>query len=157
MSQPPAMTVDVRRALVRQLIEQDPTLSARKIADQIGVGKDTVLRDLKAIRQAQEQPPPDPAATEPQHAPDAPAPEAAPAPRDPFDEPLRRWLTPEARADLALLMEAGHSPGYAVRRGLEVLAVAYRGAWERGLCPRGTAPEITHVNVSPCNPRESRP
>ncbi|GAB2714608.1 HTH domain-containing protein [Streptomyces bullii] len=64
MSQPPAMTVATRQALVRQLIEQDPTLSARKIAGQIGVSKDTVLRDLEAIRRADAQAAPEPPAAE---------------------------------------------------------------------------------------------
>jgi DNA-binding transcriptional MocR family regulator len=63
------MTVATRRALVRQLKEQDSTLSARNIADQIGVGKDTVLRDLRAIETAQRQPAPEPPPAEPEHAP----------------------------------------------------------------------------------------
>ncbi|WND33981.1 HTH domain-containing protein [Streptomyces sp. BB1-1-1] len=70
MSQPPAMTVDVRQSLVRQLIEQDPTLSARKIAGQIGVGKDTVRRDLEAIRREDAAAAPQPAPSEPEPAPD---------------------------------------------------------------------------------------
>ncbi|MEU3899764.1 HTH domain-containing protein [Streptomyces sp. NPDC045251] len=86
MSQPPAMTVDVRQALVRQLIEQDPTLSARKIAGQIGVGKDTVRRDLEAIRR-------EAAAAAPGAAPAAPE----TAPQDDrlvlvLDAPLRQAL-----------------------------------------------------------------
>lgn len=86
MSQPPAMTTDVRRTLVRQLIEQNPKLSARKMATQLGVGKDTVLRDLEAIRRED-------AATEPEPAPAAPE----PATDDDrlvlvLDEPLRQAL-----------------------------------------------------------------
>ncbi|MFD4258214.1 hypothetical protein ACFWR9_11435 [Streptomyces sp. NPDC058534] len=67
MSQPPAMTADVRRTLVRQLIEKDPTLSSRKIAAQLRVGKDAILRDLEAIRQedASSAPSPAPSAPEP--------------------------------------------------------------------------------------------
>ncbi|MEU9208519.1 DeoR family transcriptional regulator [Streptomyces sp. NPDC048415] len=64
------MTVATRQALVRQLIEQDPTLSTRAIAAQVGVGKDTVRRDLDAIRQSQQQAAPQPAADEPDPAPD---------------------------------------------------------------------------------------
>jgi hypothetical protein len=64
------MTVATRQALVRQLIEQDPTLSTRAIAGQIGVSKDTVRRDLEAIRQQQSQPAPEQTATEPEPAPD---------------------------------------------------------------------------------------
>ncbi|MFD4343431.1 DeoR family transcriptional regulator [Streptomyces coelicoflavus] len=70
MSQPPAMTVATRRALVRQLIEQDPTLSTRKIAAQVGVGKDTVRGDLQAIRQEDAAAAPKPAASAPGPAPD---------------------------------------------------------------------------------------
>lgn len=85
MSQPPAMTVDVRQALVRQLTTADPTLSARKIAGQIGVSKDTVLRDLEAIRQADSQPAPEPPPAEPETAPDDRLVLV-------LDEPLRRAL-----------------------------------------------------------------
>jgi hypothetical protein len=53
------MTVATRRALVRQLTEQDPTLSARKIAGQIGVGKDAIRRDLEAIRREDAKAAPD--------------------------------------------------------------------------------------------------
>ncbi|WP_262059700.1 helix-turn-helix domain-containing protein [Streptomyces sp. STR69] len=141
------MTIDVRRALVRQLLAKDPTLSARAIALQIGVGKDTIRRDLEEIRQEQSQPPPEPEAHAPDDAPEASPVEEADAPRDPMDEPLSNWLTPEARADLAILLEAGHPLGFAIRRALEVLADAYRGAWESGIYPRGIAPQITHVNV----------
>ncbi|MCC9154883.1 hypothetical protein LZP81_30915 [Streptomyces parvulus] len=70
MSQPPAMTADVRRTLVRQLIEKDPTLSSRKIGVQLGVGKDAILRDLEAIRQEDAAAKTPPAVAEPQPAPD---------------------------------------------------------------------------------------
>ncbi|MFB7596914.1 hypothetical protein [Streptomyces sp. NPDC056160] len=86
MSQPPAMTADVRRTLVRQLIEQDPTLSARKIAGQIGVGKDTVLRDLDAIRQVEAKAAPEPDAKEPEPAPEGDRLVLV------LDEPLRQAL-----------------------------------------------------------------
>ena len=56
MSQPPAMTIETRRTLVRQLADSDSTLSARAIALQVGVSKDTVLRDLAETRPAQNQP-----------------------------------------------------------------------------------------------------
>ncbi|WP_435244934.1 hypothetical protein [Streptomyces tendae] len=70
MSQPPAMTADVRRTLVRQLIEKEPALSSRKIAAQLGVGKDAILRDLEAIRQEDAAAATEPAAREPEPAPD---------------------------------------------------------------------------------------
>ncbi|MGW6292465.1 hypothetical protein [Streptomyces sp. NPDC055058] len=86
MSQPPAMTADVRQALVRQLIEKDPTLSSRKIAAQLGVGKDTVLRDLEAIRQEDAAPAPEPATAAPEAAPDGDRLVLV------LDEPLRQAL-----------------------------------------------------------------
>lgn len=49
MSQP-ALTMDARRAAVAQLLAHDPDLSARAIAAQLGVGKDTVRRDMDALR-----------------------------------------------------------------------------------------------------------
>jgi len=68
-----------RRARVAQLLAHDPNLSARAIAAQLGVGKDTVRRDIEVIRANG-------------------APETAPpAPQDDvlvlrLDEPLRRAL-----------------------------------------------------------------
>ncbi|MCI3277500.1 helix-turn-helix domain-containing protein [Streptomyces cylindrosporus] len=146
---PAPLTIAARRAMVEELLRQEPGISARTIAARLGVGKDTIRRDLAAIEAAQRQAASEPAAKEPDPAPDAPAPNAVSAPRDPLDEPLRRWLTPEAHADLAVLMEAGHSVSFAVRRALEVLADAYRGAWDRDRYPRGTAPEITSISVAP--------
>lgn len=140
MNMPAPLTMAARRAMVEQLLRQEPGISARSIAARLGVGKDTIRRDIAELEKAQRQPGPPPEPAAPSAEPDG-------APRDPFDEPMRRWLTPEAHADLALLMQAGHPPGYAVRRALQVLATAYRGAWERGLYPRGTAPEITHISV----------
>ncbi|MEU8906998.1 HTH domain-containing protein [Streptomyces mirabilis] len=49
------MSVATRRALVRQLTDGDPALSARAIAGQIGVSKDTVRRDLDEIRREDSQ------------------------------------------------------------------------------------------------------
>ncbi|WAZ27031.1 HTH domain-containing protein [Streptomyces cinnabarinus] len=144
---PAPLTITARRAMVEELMRQEPGISARKIAARLGVSKDTIRRDLAEIETAQRQPTPEQQAPQPEPEPDAPAAETDHAPRDPLDEPLRKWLTPEARADLALLQETGHSPGYALRRALEVLADTYRGAWDRGLYPRGTAPEITSISV----------
>jgi hypothetical protein len=80
------MTVATRRALVRQLTEQDPTLSARKIAGQIGVGKDAIRRDLEAIRREDAKAAPEPAAADPAPAPDADRLVLV------LDEPLRQAL-----------------------------------------------------------------
>lgn len=79
MSQGTPPPIAARRRKVRRLIERDPNLSARTIATQLGVGKDTVRRDLDAIRAEQQT-------TEP------------PAPADgdrlvlALDEPLRQAL-----------------------------------------------------------------
>ncbi|WP_406168912.1 DeoR family transcriptional regulator [Streptomyces sp. NBC_00996] len=80
------MSVATRRALVRQLADQDPTLSTRAIAAQIGVSKDTVRRDLDEMRREQTQPAPDGAAAEPDDAPDSDRLVLV------LDEPLRRAL-----------------------------------------------------------------
>ncbi|MET7477983.1 HTH domain-containing protein [Streptomyces sp. NPDC005648] len=154
---PAPLTIAARRAMVEELLRQEPGISARNIAARLGVGKDTIRRDLDAIRPAQSQPAPEPAAPEPSNAPHAPLAEPEGAPLDPLSQPVRDLLTPEARADLAVLMEAGHSASFAVRRALEVLADAYRGAWERGLYPRGTAPEITYVSIALHNQKGTAP
>ncbi|MFJ8603410.1 helix-turn-helix domain-containing protein [Streptomyces shenzhenensis] len=82
MSQP--LTVTERRAKVAQLLAHDPGMSARAIAAQLGVGKDTVRRDMDALRA--------------NGAPPSAAPDAPPAPQDTdvlvlrLDEPLRQAL-----------------------------------------------------------------
>lgn len=161
MSQPPAMTPAVRQAVVRQLIEQDPTLSARKIAGQIGVGKDTVLRDLAEIRQAQEQPAPETGAAEPEPAPETPDIDEDDAPRGAQHEPpptpdappdadcLTVALDDQLRHNLAVLAEAGHTHEDAVRLAVAVLARAYTGAWKWRLYPQGVAPRVRCVQLQP--------
>lgn len=96
MSQPPAMTVATRRALVRQLIAKDPTLSTRNIAAQVGVSKDTVRGDLAAIRQEDAEASPEQAASAPEPSPDADRLVLV------LDEPLRQAL--------AVLRAAGGAP-----------------------------------------------
>jgi DeoR/GlpR family transcriptional regulator of sugar metabolism len=80
------MTVATRRALVRQLIAQDPTLSTRNIAARVGVSKDTVRGDLAAIRQEDAQASPEPAASLPEPSPEADRLVLV------LDEPLRQAL-----------------------------------------------------------------
>ncbi|MER6531175.1 helix-turn-helix domain-containing protein [Streptomyces sp. NPDC001508] len=50
MSQP--LTMTARRAKVAQLLAHDPGMSARAIAAKLGVGKDTIRRDMDALRAA---------------------------------------------------------------------------------------------------------
>jgi hypothetical protein len=96
MSQTPAMTVVTRRALVRQLVDNDPTLSQRAIAAQLGVSKDTVRRDLEELSRTQSQTAPVPAVAEPQAAPEATGQTPPVAPPGylllQLDEPLRQAL-----------------------------------------------------------------
>lgn len=86
MSQPPAMSVATRRALVTQLLAADPALSNRAIAGQLGVSKDTVRNDIAALRQDDSSPAPESAAPEPQQSPDGAELTLI------LDEPLRQAL-----------------------------------------------------------------
>ncbi|MFF0139702.1 HTH domain-containing protein [Streptomyces sp. NPDC005227] len=106
MSQPPAMTVATRRALVSQLLAADPDLSNRAIAGQLGVSKDTVRSDIAALRQD---------VTAPEAVVATPQPEPSPDQAELtliLDEPLRQALailrtvrgepdTPAANAKIA--------------------------------------------------------
>jgi DNA-binding transcriptional MocR family regulator len=90
------MPITTRRTLVRQLADGDPTLSARAIAIQVGVSKDTVLRDLDATEPVSNQPAPESAIPEPEPAP-ATAPQAQTGAPEHFlvlvlDESLRQAL-----------------------------------------------------------------
>ncbi|MEU1596177.1 HTH domain-containing protein [Streptomyces sp. NPDC005708] len=51
MSQTAPTTIAARRNEVRRMRQEDPQLSASDIARRLGVSKDTVLRDMRAIRQ----------------------------------------------------------------------------------------------------------
>ncbi|MFF3848023.1 helix-turn-helix domain-containing protein [Streptomyces sp. NPDC002328] len=86
---PPPLTIAARRAMVQELMRQEPGISARTIAGRFGVGKDTIRRDIDAIETEQRQRATEttPPASDP--APDAPE-------RDTLvlhlDEPLRQAL-----------------------------------------------------------------
>lgn len=83
---PAPLTIAARRTMVEELVRQEPGISARTIAARLGVGKDTIRRDLDAIEKAQSQttPQPDPAAPDD-------APERATLVLV-LDEPLRQAL-----------------------------------------------------------------
>ncbi|MFF5435186.1 HTH domain-containing protein [Streptomyces griseofuscus] len=94
---PAPLTIAARRAMVEQLMRQEPGISQRTIAARLGVGKDTVRRDVDAIETEQRQRAPEPPAAGLDPAPEPPgaAPEAAPdADRLVLilDEPLRQAL-----------------------------------------------------------------
>ncbi|MEV7871482.1 helix-turn-helix domain-containing protein [Streptomyces sp. NPDC088124] len=150
---------DTRRATVRQLADQG--MSARAIAAHLGIGKDTVRRDLAAL--GPDAPPPDARLTTAlagllllgrvRHG--TPTGERHGAPQDetPSDARLTVALTPELREHLAVLAEADHSPEDAVRYAVEMLADTYRHAWDYDQCPRGVRPVI---RIGP-DPRAARP
>ncbi|WP_416976816.1 helix-turn-helix domain-containing protein [Streptomyces sp. T028] len=166
---PAPLTIAARRAMVKELMRQEPGISARNIAARLGVGKDTIRRDVAEIRLAQSQAAPQPAVGEPESAPDAPdaAPEAAPPappeepPSAPDAPPAEDRLTvaydDQLLAGLATLAEAGHTPEDAIRLAVTLLARAYEGAWRFGLYPHGVRPRVRLVDLYPYNPKGTTP
>ncbi|MCX3059570.1 HTH domain-containing protein [Streptomyces beihaiensis] len=67
---PAPLTIAARRAMVEELLRQEPALSARNIAARLGVGKDTVRRDIDAIETEKRQRTPQRPTAEPERAPD---------------------------------------------------------------------------------------
>lgn len=133
---------DKRRSEVRRLADQD--LSARQIAQQLGVGKDTVRRDLEWLSQqakANNAPPGAPRATD-----DAPA-DVGGASDD--GHWLKVELDGQLCADLATMGCAGMTPGEAVAHAVSIVAGAYRNAWARGVVPSNVEPRITACEISP--------
>lgn len=100
---PAPLTMAARRAMVEQLRRQEPDISARTMAARLGVGKDTVLRDIDAIETEQRQ-----RATEASQT----APE--PAPAEPGDAPgsatLVIRLDDDLRQALAVLRATQGGP-----------------------------------------------
>lgn len=132
MSQPPAMSVTTRRALVRQLADGDPTLSARAIGKQVGVSKDTVLRDLAETQPVPSQPAPEISPPEPHPAPE-PAPEAQSGAPEGYlvlvvDESLRQDLAVLRAAKPHTNTEAANRE--AVRAAIRIMADVIRGRIE---------------------------
>ncbi|MET9086133.1 helix-turn-helix domain-containing protein [Streptomyces sp. NPDC004237] len=162
---PAPLTIAARRAMVKELLRQEPGISARQIAGRLGVGKDAIRRDLAAIESEQRQPAPQQPPAEPEPAPDAPqrkeldAPDAPPA--QPGDAPDADRLSvaydDQLRAGLAMLARAGHAPEDAVRLAVAVLARAYEGAWKFRLYPQGVAPRVRVVDLYPYDPKGQRP
>ncbi|MGV4984539.1 HTH domain-containing protein [Streptomyces sp. NRAIS4] len=68
---PAPLTIAARRAMVEELLRQEPGISQRTIAARLGVGKDTVRRDIDAIEAEQSQGVPEEPAAEPEPAPEA--------------------------------------------------------------------------------------
>ncbi|HEY6117372.1 MAG TPA: HTH domain-containing protein [Candidatus Dormibacteraeota bacterium] len=90
---PSPLTIAARRAMVEELRRQEPGISARKIGARLGVGKDTILRDIDEIETEQRQRAGQAAAATPDPAP--PTPEAARQDDTvvlQLDEPMRQAL-----------------------------------------------------------------
>ncbi|WP_426570448.1 helix-turn-helix domain-containing protein [Streptomyces canus] len=93
---PAPLTIAARRAMVEELMRQEPGISARNIAARLGVGKDTIRRDIAELETAQRQAAPASAAADPQRAPHTPQGATEGAPDDRIvlilDAPLRQAL-----------------------------------------------------------------
>lgn len=125
MTMPAPLTIVARRAMVEELRRQEPDISARQIAARLGVGKDTINRDLDVIEAEQRQRAAEAATTDQAPAPAAPttAPDDAPdADRLVLvlDAPLRQAL-----ADLRATRGAPDTPkqnGAAARAAIRAMA-----------------------------------
>ncbi|MFF9238411.1 helix-turn-helix domain-containing protein [Streptomyces sp. NPDC014776] len=83
---PAPLTIAARRAMVEQLMRQEPGISARTIAARLGVGKDTIRRDIAEIEEEQRQRAPQPPSVQTGGAP------ASDALLLVLDEPMRQAL-----------------------------------------------------------------
>lgn len=147
-------TLRARRiARVLRLTEQGE--SARVIAKKIGVSEATVRRWRRTPRATDDAPECDTAASS-CTADDAPecVTDASPGASPPAH--LTVPLDADLRAHLDVLAEAGHDPLDAVTRAVELLADAYRRAWDYGLYPRPQRPDIW-VHVKGDMPPPGRP
>lgn len=151
---------NLRRENVRQLIEREPELSHRQIADRLGVSKDTVRRDLDALVQeagAEGAEPDAPVApqvsgggaepgafsappTAHSGAPDAP-------PADPAqDEPvlrIRLARRPRMLRSLCALREAGLKAPAVIDTVLAAFVGSYRQALAQGQLKPGERYQVT--------------
>jgi hypothetical protein len=144
---------------VRQLNDQG--LSRRAIADRLGVGKDTVRRDLAAIEREEataDAPlgacaePDAPQAsqavtgqTAPQDAPVAQLPRRVAQPLDGFD--VSRW--PALRRDLAVLAQTGRSAEALVHQAVTAMAHNYRQALDRQAIAVGQPFIVSEMTLRP--------
>ena len=129
MNMPNPLEMTARRAMVEELVRREPGISARKIAARLGVGKDTILRDLDAIETEQRQRATDGATTVP--------PSATAAPRDePEGDTLVLEVDESLRRDLAVLRAAkphadtAAANRMAVRAAIRIMADVIRGQIE---------------------------
>lgn len=141
-------------ARVHQLAQEGT--SNRIIATKVGISEATVRRWRRTTSASDDAPDDAPAcdtgathdavecvtAASPAASPDAP--ECVTDASSPASEPdhLTVPLDADMRDHLAVLTEAGDAPADAVTRAVELLADAYRGAWDYGLYQRGQRPDI---------------
>ena len=123
-------TVTARRIRVRHLADQRKSL--REIAAELGVSKDTVARDLAALRRDETADRTD-----------------RPAGSAPDETRLTLPVTDRMAADFDVLADAGLPREVAVAYALELLANTYRHAWMKGLTPRSVRPTIARIIVQP--------
>jgi transposase-like protein len=139
MTAPPgAPARDELRRQVRELIGQG--LSNRAIARHPGMpSRDTVRRWRTQAATAHSDTSPD----APPSAPPGPGPCATTSePAPPGADQLTLDTDADLREDLAILAEAGHTPEHAVMYAVQLLADAYRTAWDYADVPRGTRPQV---------------
>lgn len=158
----PSATRDARRARVAQERAADPTVSARALAHLLGVSKDTVRADLRHLAahgsggEVATQPPAaapapagepvDLATSPPRHLPGESGGVASQPPGEvamPGDV-LPVAVSADLAEDLAVLAEAGLTPGEAIAMAVRHVANAVLCAWDFQDWPRGELPHFTN-------------
>ncbi|NEB00599.1 helix-turn-helix domain-containing protein [Streptomyces sp. SID13726] len=170
------MTRADRLTLVRQLADEG--LSRRRIAQRLGVSKDTVRRDLEKLRAAAEpvdeplaEPPGEPGDVDEPQVSEAVSEEGAPVDEpggEPLDEPVGARVAqlprrvahaddllidlrrwPALRRDLAVLAATGLSPDALINQAVVVLAFGYRQAVLAGRIQPGQPFVVRDLTVGP--------
>ncbi|MFB7031730.1 MULTISPECIES: helix-turn-helix domain-containing protein [unclassified Streptomyces] len=157
--------VAARRATVAQLRKNGRSL--RDIADEVGVSKDTVRRDLASLSRDTATPsdqdrrtPVAPDAPDVAHPSATPVSRLADLSRDTAAPPAPCLTVPLDQAliaDLATLTRNGTSPEAAIRRALALVAGTYRQAWDAGLYPRTADPVVNRHQYAPYQPPAPAP
>ncbi|MFE7273024.1 helix-turn-helix domain-containing protein [Streptomyces sp. NPDC057623] len=117
----------------------DRGMSPTEIADELGVSRETVRRDLNST------PPPVASDEAAETAPDVAADEQ-PVSADTIE------ITDTMRANLNVFEQAGQTAQEAAELCLAAVALSYRGAWKFQLYPPGMAPQIAVVQLRPYTP-----
>ncbi|MEV8395939.1 MULTISPECIES: helix-turn-helix domain-containing protein [unclassified Streptomyces] len=146
----PGTTVSERRAQAAALSRDGASL--RTIAQQLGVSKDTIKRDLDALARERTRQSATQDATSDETSSATPATPATacetPASLSPGD-PLTVTVDQELLDDLAVITRTGRSPADAIGHAVHTLAAIYRGAWTTGAYPIGTEPDVIGHQLKP--------